>query len=151
MAFNLKISKSLLVGIIYLVAGTIFFMWAQRYAVGSLTQMGPGYFPAALGLVLATLGGGCIVQGFLSQTPDPVGTIRIEPFIMITASVISFALLIERAGMVVATFACVFLACFRRALTNPVEVFGIFVALAAFNYVAFSYALGMNFPIFWWN
>ena len=151
MISRIKAPKNFFAGVIYLVAGATFFLWAQRYNIGTATRMGPGYFPAALGLTLAAFGVAAIVQGFLAQTPNPIGSIKIEPLLLILASVVSFAFLIERTGMVVATFVCVFLACFRRALTNPLEVFLLFAALATFNYLVFALAFGMNFPIVWWE
>lgn len=46
----------LLAGAIFVALGGAFAYTASTYDVGSLRAMGPGYFPLALGLVLAALG-----------------------------------------------------------------------------------------------
>ncbi len=66
-------------------------------------------------------------------------------------SIVSFGLLIDRAGLVVATFVCLFFACFRRVFTNPIEVFLTYSVLTIFNILVFIYAFGMTIPIFWWE
>jgi hypothetical protein len=37
--------------------------YAQRYNIGTLTRMGPGFFPAALGFLLALLGLAILLPG----------------------------------------------------------------------------------------
>lgn len=143
--------KDFCAGIIYIVSGSIFYLLAQEYRMGSATNMGPGYFPAMLGILLVALGVGAVFQGIRAKEPDPIPTHKLEPLILILASIISFGLLIERAGLIIATFVCILLACFRRALTNPIEVFLTFAALTIFNYVVFIYAFDMVMPVFPWD
>jgi hypothetical protein len=138
-------------GAIFAVAGVVFFAMSQQYDIGTATAMGPGYFPALLGICLTLLGLGSIVKGILAKHYDPIDAHSIEPLILILLSIVSFALLIERAGLVVATFVSIFLACFRRALSHPIEVFAVFLVLTTFNLIVFIYAFGMTIPVFWWR
>ena len=87
----------------------------------------------------------------VSKQPDPLAEHKITPLILMTASVVSFGLLIERAGLVVATFVCLFFACFRRLRTNPLEVLLLFAGVTIFNVVVFVDLIGMQIPVFWWN
>ena len=141
-------SKDAAAGAIFLAVGVALFAWARQYEVGTATHMGPGYYPALLGLVLAALGVGGIAKGLAGKAPAPLPRYRIEALVLVLASVVSFALLLERAGFIVASFVCVFFACFQRLWTSPLEVFLIFCALTAFNVVVFAYALGVPFPLF---
>lgn len=143
--------KSFYVGLIYVAIGSVAFFWAHKYEIGSATRMGPGYFPALLGIILVGLGSLSIINGYRATSPDPIPKHKLEPFFLILASIISFALLIERTGLIVAIFVSVFLVCFRRALTNPIEVFLTFAALAAFSGLVFVYLFGMAIPLFWWS
>ena len=143
--------KDLLAGALYIVGGGTTFLWAQKYVIGTATQMGPGYFPALLGLVLVVLGIAATVKGLVSSQPDPLAEHKLGPLVLMTASVVSFGLLIERAGLVVATFACLFFACFRRLRTNPLEVLLLFVGVTIFNVVVFVDLIGMQMPVFWWD
>jgi putative tricarboxylic transport membrane protein len=113
--------------------------------------MGPGYFPALCGIAMALLGAGAIVKGLSAKIPNPLSMGNVEPLFLILASIISFGLLVERAGLVVATFVCIFFACLRRVFTNPIEVLLIFIVLTTFNVVVFVYALGIVIPVFWWD
>ena len=86
----------------------------RTYQIGDLRAMGPGFFP----LILATL---MVILGVLiafsrdDAVPDahePDGLTSPEPrgWICIVAGVASFILLAKPAGMLPATFACVFIA-----------------------------------------
>lgn len=143
--------KSLYVGLIYIVVGVVAFFWSRTYEIGTAFRMGPGYFPAMLGLILLGLGVISVVNGYRAQTPDPITKHRLEPFFLILASIVSFALLIERTGLIVAIFVSVLLCCARRAVTHPLEVFLTFVALAGFSALVFVHLFGMHLPLFWWN
>jgi len=143
--------KDLLAGALYIVGGGITFLWAQKYEIGTATRMGPGYFPALLGLALILLGLAATVKGLVAKQPDPLVEHKVGPLVLVTASVVSFGLLIERAGLVVATFACLFFACFWRLRTNPLEVLLLFVGVTIFNVVVFVDFIGMQMPVFWWD
>ena len=151
MLTRIKSPKDLIAGAIFIVVGATFFIWAQQYRTGTATSMGPGYFPALLGIVLCLFGVGAVVKGVLAQTPDPLPDHKILPLIFLVAGVVSFGFLVERAGFVVASFVCLFLVCFQRWRTQPLEVFLLFVGLTTFNYLVFVYAFGMTMPMFWWN
>ncbi len=58
-----------------------------------------------------------------------------------------FALLIERAGLVVASIALVLICNPRRLLTNPVEMAALAAATAGFVAVLFVYVLGLPIPL----
>jgi hypothetical protein len=74
----------LLAGVIFVALGGGFAYTASTYEVGSLRAMGPGYFPLALGLVLAALGVVIMVVGLirlrreaaLAPAPAAVGRLR---------------------------------------------------------------------------
>ncbi len=144
-------AKDFYAGIIYLAVGLGAVLWSREYPLGNATQMGPGYFPQLLGIVLLLIGLACAVRGIRASAPDEVTPYRLEPFLLILASIVSFALLIDHAGLVATIFVSVLLACFRRAISHPVEVFLTFVVLAAFSSIVFVHLFGMRLPLFWWN
>ncbi|MEI9803418.1 MAG: tripartite tricarboxylate transporter TctB family protein [Pseudolabrys sp.] len=90
-------------------------------------------------------------EGLRAKVIDPIPSHKIEPLFLMILSIVSFGLLIDRAGLVVATFVCLFFACFRRVFTNPIEVFLTYSVLTIFNILVFIYAFGMTIPIFWWE
>ena len=151
MPVRLNAPKDIFAGLIFIAFGAGTFVLAHDYDIGTAVQMGPGYFPAAIGLVLAGVGVAAIVRGIGRRTPDPITPHRIEPLLLIFAGIVAFSLLIERMGLVVASAALIGLACFRRLLSNPLEVLAIYVALTGFSALVFVKGFDMQLPLFWWR
>lgn len=141
--------KDLLAGLIFVVIGLAMFFMSQNYEIGAANRMGPGYLPAGLSLVLLLIGLVQFIAGFRNPEADPIEHHAIEPLAFILASVAAFGFLIDRAGMIIAVIAMVYIACGRRVLRNPVEVTLIAVLLTTFCYLLFIYMLGLNIPLFW--
>ena len=64
--------KDIFAGLIFIAFGVATVVLAREYAIGTAVQMGPGYFPAAIGLVLAVIGIAAIARGISRKTPDPM-------------------------------------------------------------------------------
>lgn len=144
-------SKEVIAGAVFTVVGVALFLGSQQYEIGTAVAMEPGYFPALCGIALVALGLAAVVKGLRAKVIDPIPSHKIEPLFLMILSIVSFGLLIDRAGLVVATFVCLFFACFRRVFTNPIEVFLTYSVLTIFNILVFIYAFGMTIPIFWWE
>ena len=56
MAFRIRHSKDFFAGLIFIAVGVIAVIVGRDYSLGTTTRMGPGYFPALLGWLLAILG-----------------------------------------------------------------------------------------------
>ena len=143
--------KDILAGLIFIGFGLATFVMAGDYAMGTALDMGPGYFPAAIGLVLAGIGAAAIVRGLTQKTPDPITPHRLQPLILIFAGILAFSLLIERAGLVVASAALIGLACLPRLRSHPLEVLAIYVVLTAFSALVFVVLLDMQLPLLPWR
>jgi len=79
---------------------------AWHYNLGRVASMGPGMFPATLGLMLAFTGLLILIPGLLrkgGEWPRP----ELRPLFLVMAGTIAFALSIQRFGIVVAIFALV--------------------------------------------
>ena len=141
--------KDLLAGLIFVAFGLAVFFKAHDYEMGSALDMGPGYFPAAVALVLVGLGLLAIVRGLNRKTPDPISPHRLEPLVLVFLSVLAFSLLIEKAGLLIASAALIGISCFRRLRSNPLEVLLIYVVLTGFSALVFGLWLGIQLPLFW--
>jgi hypothetical protein len=151
MIARLNAPKDLAAGLIFVVFGLGTFLKARSYEIGTAVHMGPGYFPAAVGLVLAAIGLAAIVRGLVAKTPDPITPHRLLPLVLIFAGVLAFSFLLERTGLVIASAVLIGLACFERLRTRPLEVLIIYVVLTAFSAVVFVRALGLQLPLFPWG
>ena len=143
--------KDILAGLIFIAFGASTFVLAHDYKMGTAVQMGPGYFPATIGLVLAGIGVAAIIRGITRKIPDPMEKHRLEPLFLVFASLFVFSLLLERTGLFVAAAALIGISCFRRLLTNPLEVLIIYVLLTGFCALVFVMWFDMQLPLFWWK
>lgn len=141
--------KDLYAGAIFIAIGAIAFAGAQQYEIGTASQMGPGYLPAAVGIILVALGALGVLNGIRIAIPDPIESRALEPFILVVLSVVAFALLIDPAGLILAMLALVLIACFRRAISHPLEVLLTYIGLTSFSVALFSYGLNMQMPLWW--
>ena len=88
-------------GLLFLAVGSATVLLAQKYPLGTAFKMGPGYFPTALGGLLAVVGLLAVARSFIRP-----GT-AIEPFhwrllLIVTGSTVLFGLLLRGGGLSVA-------------------------------------------------
>lgn len=105
MAIRPTITKQLLSGLIFVAIGAGAVIFSLGGSVGSLRQMGAFYFPALVGAILLALGAAICVRALFHEAADPVrfGATRTPLFVSFAS--ICFALLVERAGFVIAVAA----------------------------------------------
>lgn len=81
---------------------------AQHYEIGSLRRMGPGFLPVGLGAILALLGVVIAVPAFWRQgQPVKIEWLQVAGII---GAVVLFAFGLERAGLILTTYATALLA-----------------------------------------
>lgn len=132
--------------IIFLLFGIAAMIGAFRYRIGSAGEMGPGYFPMALGIGL------CVISLLILHQAlrGPAATIE-KPGLWetgwILGSIVAFALVVDVLGLFISTL--LLLAGCRIASRDfrfkEVAVFGLAVAAATTG--IFVYGLGVILPI----
>jgi putative Ca2+/H+ antiporter (TMEM165/GDT1 family) len=124
----------------------------SHYRMGSLTQMGPGYFPTVLGIILAIIG--VIIAGSAAYAPvaATAETPPIRPdwrgWICITGAALLFIALAKSLGLVAATFACVFVAALGDRQNSWKEAGLLATGITVFGVVLFSLILRVQIPLF---
>ena len=122
-------------------------LWIGRdYPMGSALRMGPGYVPRLLCWGLLILGAVIAIRGAI------VAGERIErwhwrPLVIVSLAVLAFALLLEPAGLVVATLAIVVIGAFGGPQFRLVESVILAAGLAAGAVLLFVYGLKLSLPI----
>jgi ABC-type amino acid transport system permease subunit len=139
--------------LIGLIAGYV----ATTYELGTLADLGPGFFPLMLSVLLVVLGLATVATAkraaAMPEGPAPMGHgDRTGPewrgWSAIILAVIAFIVLANYAGAALATFACVFIAALgdRR---NTVRTAALLAAgLAIFATVVLVWGLRVQMPIF---
>lgn len=110
MALQIRHPKDFYAGVIFIVVGVAALLIGRDYSLGTTTRMGPGYFPALLGALLTLLGLIISLRSLIFDGPA-VGQIGFRPLVLILASMLAFAGLLEPAGLVIATAALIAIGC----------------------------------------
>ncbi|OWY15092.1 hypothetical protein B6V72_00360 [Thioclava sp. F34-6] len=117
----------------------------DHYEIGSLRRMGPGFFPALLGGVLAVLGV-MIALPALARRGEAIRIAWKECFAVL-AAILVFAAGLDRVGLVPVTLASVLIA----TLAAPDRRIGWRIALALvvtlLSVAVFSFGLKMTVPL----
>lgn len=114
--------------------------------IGTIAEMGPGYVPKAVAWIIVLAGAGMTLAGFWDDTPAEE-KIHWRPLVVISLSVSSFGLLVDRYGIVLAVVASTFIASFASKITRHRETPYLAGVLALLGAVAFVKGLGLAIPI----
>jgi putative tricarboxylic transport membrane protein len=101
MAALIRNPKDFWTGILYVVFGGAGFWVAREYGMGSASRMGPGYFPMVLSALLLLFGAAALVRSFIVPG-EPVGHLHWKGIAVVCGSTALFALLLPRAGLLIA-------------------------------------------------
>ena len=118
------------------------------YPMGTLVRMGPGNFPAALGLILGLFGVYLMARGtgWPQKTPEPVA-MAWRPVGCIVASMLAFGFLMPRLGLVPALAAMFFLAALGGREFRFREVLVLTAVMTALAVGVFVYLLKLPFQL----
>lgn len=154
---GIKSQKDFFAGLMFMAVGVAFAWGASSYQIGTGARMGPGYFPLLLGVLLALIGALVTFKATTLETEsgDPMGPWAWKPLAFILAANFAFGLLlgglpslgIPPMGLIVAIYALTFIASLAGDKFKPLEVAILATILAVGSYVAFIWALKLQFPV----
>ena len=133
-------------GLLFLFVGGATVLLAQKYPLGTAFKMGPGYFPTALGGLLAVVGLLAVARSFIRP-----GT-AIEPFhlrllLIVTGSTVLFGLLMRGAGLSVAVPVLVLTSAAASMYFRWRTVLILAAGLTALSVLLFVKGLGLPIPL----
>lgn len=128
---------------------------ASTYTLGSLARMGPGLFPAILGVLLVLLGliiarmaySPMITEEDAEEVPPP----EWRGWGCIIGGLLTFILLGKYGGLVPATFALVFISAMGDRQHTPRSAALLAVGVTILGVAVFSWTLQLQFPLFRWG
>jgi hypothetical protein len=150
--------RNLLSGVICTAAGAGALLEAKRYGIGSLDQLGPGFYPAVLGGLLAVVG----LLITLTRSPEEAETDPIldaggdlrgpdwRGWFCIIAAVALFIMFAWLGGLAPAIFACVFIAALGDRTASLKGSLLVALVMTICGTVLFGYFLGINMPLWQW-
>ncbi|BBK31550.1 tripartite tricarboxylate transporter TctB family protein [Stella humosa] len=143
-------NQDALAGLIFIALGAIGLLIALRYEFGSSTEMGPGYFPRVLSLLLVGFGGVILLRGLRSGVAVD-GIWAWLPLALVTLSIILFGAAIERLGLVPAVALLIAVSAYAGHEFRPGEVAILTAVMAIFAAAVFVWGLSLPYPLFAWS
>ncbi len=138
-------------GILCLAIGLLTIWQAETYSIGTLRRIGPGLYPAMLGVSLALIGVLIALTGSDVVEHDPLHAMPEGPEwrgrLCITGGVVLFILLTEHTGMVISTFCCVFVAAMGDRTATVLRSAALAATITIFGAVLFRVMLGVSLPL----
>jgi hypothetical protein len=145
-----KNQKDLCAGLLFVAIGGVAVIAASGYPFGSTRQMGPGYFPLLLGGILILLGAAIGGRALWAGEVKPLPAVPFRPLVLVTLSILIFAVMLERFGLVPAILATVAVSCLGGHEFRIREALLLAVFLAAACVLLFHVALGLPFALWNW-
>lgn len=148
-----KRTRDYLGGTLMIALGLTAALGGTSYDVGTLTRMGPGLFPVALGVILALTGVAIAISARFARYE---GQLEASPrewrgWICICGSIVAFVVIGKYGGLLPATFAIVFVAALGDRENTLMRAVVLALACAVVSVVVFWWALQIQFPLFQWG
>jgi hypothetical protein len=151
MKTDLRHNQDVLTGLLFTGTGLGAVIVAVKYyPIGTSLQMGPGYFPTALGGILTLFGLYFLARGL--RTGERIaGVWGLRPLVLITLGIVAFSIVIERFGLVPALFALFFIGALGGREFKFKEVLVLSVVMTVACWAIFIYGLEQPFRLFIWG
>jgi hypothetical protein len=133
-------------GLLFAAFGLAAIVIAANYPLGTAARMGPGYFPRLLGLLLVALGAALVLRGVRSKGPALPGW-QWRPLLVVLGSVVVFAIIVTRVGLLLSTVALIFAASTASREFRPREALLSGVLLAVLVVAVFVVGLKLQLPV----
>lgn len=135
-------------GVMFIALGLGFAWKATGYQMGTAARMGPGYFPFALGLVLAILGA-IVLLGSMTKSATETHVDKFDWRIafLVIGSVILYGLILKLLGIYISVFVLVVVSSLASHEFNLKVAVANGIFLVIFSYLAFVKGLGLIFPL----
>ncbi len=147
MKIQIRSTKDFYSGLMFSSIGGFFLIVARTYPMGTVSHMGPAYFPTFLGGGLSMLGLVVSVRALL-LSGESVTPLVLRPLLLLLGAVLAFAFLVKPLGLVLATLAEVVISCLGGWEFRIGEVALLFLVLVAITVGIFVYGLGL--PVSLW-
>ncbi len=141
--------RDIIAGLGLTLTGSVAALYALfNYNLGTFGRMGPGMMPVSLGIVLA--GFGLVIAIPALSRRGEAAQLKLRPMIVMSISILSFALMIETVGIVPAVFFTTVIATFSetRVPLGWALVLGSGMTLS--TWIIFILGLGLPIPSIDW-
>jgi len=148
-ALHILARKNVLAGLMFIAIAALGLWVSRDYPVGTALRMGTGYVPRLLCWTLMGLGAAVLIQGLREKDapPERVTLGQLLPVVVVTASLIAFALAIEQLGFVLSVLLLVGIGAAAARDIKAWETLAAAVVLVALCWAIFILGLGLTIPV----
>nr|WP_314256870.1 tripartite tricarboxylate transporter TctB family protein [uncultured Devosia sp.] len=139
--------RDLAAGVLYLVVGTAFVAASLGLPIGTIQQMGPGYFPLILGSLLCLTGVAVAIRATRSRETQPIGAFNLRVVCAVLGSVALFALAVIPLGFVLALMILTIVSSFARTDVDVRTTLLSTIGIVVLSVVVFVVALRIQVPL----
>lgn len=143
----MRAPKDFAAGMLFVAIGAAALFIGADYRLGTLLNMGPGYFPRIIGILL--LGLGVIVAlTSLRVQGGPLEAWRLRPLVLVLGAIVAFGWMLERFGLFAAIGGLILLSGFAQTGRRFWEIPVLIGVLGLVAWLVFI--LGLGLPIALW-
>jgi hypothetical protein len=164
MTVRARLSKDHYGGALLVALGVAGGVAGHGYDMGTLRQMGPGFFPVALGALMALVGIAVLATTPFVRVDGPAADapavaehahlagplVQWRGWTCIVAGVFAFAVLAAHGGLVPASFASVFIAALGDRKNGVRDAALLALVMTLFGVAVFHFGLHLLLPLFAW-
>src|SRR5262245_2848385 len=143
---RVKDQKDFWSGVLFIAFGCAGLWFGRSYAVGTLSRMGPGFFPMVMSVALIGIGAFLVARS-LVVADEPVERTAFWPQLLILAGIVAFGLLIERVGLAVSVIAVAVISGIAAQGLRWFELAALALAMSGLSVALFVYLLGQPIPV----
>lgn len=154
---RIRSRRDFVAGLLFVIIGAVFALGSTRYSIGRGGNMGPGYFPLGLGVLLALLGGTITVRSLLRGESDgePIGQWAWRPLSYVVGANLAFGVLLgglpsirlPSFGLIAAIYALVLICSHAEKGFKLRQGLVLATILAVGSYLAFVVLLKLQIPV----
>ncbi|SAL49937.1 Tripartite tricarboxylate transporter TctB family protein [Caballeronia sordidicola] len=152
--FFKRYGKDLYGGVLTSVLGAGAAFAGSQYKIGTLSRMGPGFFPVTVGGLLVLVGIAIMLSAKEPDVTPPIEEKRPpewRAWIFICVGIAAFVVLGRWGGLLPATFAIVFISALGDRDNTWISALVLGVAMTVVAGVVFYWALQLQFPLLTWG
>ena len=144
----IKGTKDFWAGAVFVAFGAAALVMAQDYSLGTVSRMGPGYFPRMLSILLMVVGIVSIARSFFVAREE-LPAFALKPALLVIGALVAAGYLLPRAGLIVGLAVLMLGAAaasdkFRAEWKKLVLLTIVTIAFCA---VVFVHLLGISLPL----
>jgi Tripartite tricarboxylate transporter TctB family len=133
-------------GVLFIAFGCAGLWFGRNYAIGTLSRMGPGFFPMAMSIALIGTGAFLLARS-LVVAGEPIERTAFLPQLLILVAIVAFGLLVERVGLAVSVIAVAVISGIAAQGLRWFELAALALATSALSVALFVYLLGQPIPV----